>query len=87
MKLITTLLILILITYSIIFIRELFFVLNTSDETDHKVQDISLNDGYCFIGNTREGIRSCMYVDDTNHCLSNQIYPSMDLCINPNLKY
>jgi len=43
------------------------------------------NAGYCYIGEDR-GIRSCMYVGNGDRCMSGMIYPTMDVCVNPNLR-
>lgn len=43
------------------------------------------NPGYCYIGEDR-GVRSCLYVGNGDMCMSGQIYPTMDVCINPNLR-
>lgn len=41
--------------------------------------------GYCYVGTDR-GYRSCIDVDDKNNCMSGEIFPTMDICINPNLR-
>ncbi len=41
--------------------------------------------GYCYIGEDR-GFRSCVKIDDANKCLSGDVYPTMNICINPNLR-
>ena len=41
--------------------------------------------GYCFIGNLND-VRYCSEVSAKNKCMSGDIFPSMDLCINPNIK-
>lgn len=41
--------------------------------------------GYCFVGNDR-GYRSCMEMDEMDKCVSNQIFPTRELCINPTLR-
>ena len=41
--------------------------------------------GFCYIGTDR-GVRSCMQVGEGDRCMSNQIFPSMDICINPSLR-
>ena len=43
------------------------------------------NAGYCYIGEDR-GVRSCMYVGNGDRCMSGMIYPTMDVCVNPNLR-
>lgn len=41
--------------------------------------------GYCYIGED-EGIRSCAYVGPNDYCMSGDIFPTMDVCVNPNLR-
>ena len=40
---------------------------------------------YCYIGEDR-GFRSCIKVDDPGTCLSGEIFPTRDICINPTLR-
>lgn len=46
---------------------------------------ISGKAGYCLVGEDR-GIRSCMKVGEGDTCMSGNIFPSKDKCINPNLR-
>jgi len=41
--------------------------------------------GFCYIGEDR-GNRSCATVNDESNCMSGEIFPSRDVCINPNLR-
>jgi hypothetical protein len=41
--------------------------------------------GFCYIGEDR-GFRSCISVGEGDTCMSGDIFPSKDLCINPNLR-
>lgn len=41
--------------------------------------------GYCYIGEDR-GFRSCIKVGEGDKCMSGEIFPSQDICINPNLR-
>jgi hypothetical protein len=41
--------------------------------------------GWCFIGDDR-GHRSCALVNEDDKCMSGDIFPSQELCINPNLR-
>ena len=41
--------------------------------------------GYCYIGEDR-GFRSCIHVGEGDKCMSGDIFPSKDVCINPNLR-
>jgi hypothetical protein len=41
--------------------------------------------GFCYIGEDR-GFRSCIGVGEGDSCMSGDIFPTMDMCINPNLR-
>ena len=41
--------------------------------------------GWCFVGEDR-GIRTCAEVGVNDECMSGDIFPSQELCINPNLR-
>jgi len=41
--------------------------------------------GYCYVGQDR-GYRSCVSVKPDDTCMSGDIFPSMDICINPSLR-
>lgn len=41
--------------------------------------------GFCYIGEDR-GFRSCINVGENDQCMSGDIFPTMDICINPNLR-
>jgi len=41
--------------------------------------------GYCYIGEDN-GIRSCLRVSNASDCMSGEIFPTRDVCINPNLR-
>ena len=41
--------------------------------------------GSCYIGTDR-GIRSCIDVSPGDKCMSGQIFPRRDICVNPNLR-
>ena len=41
--------------------------------------------GYCYVGEDR-GFRSCVSVSPDDTCMSGDIFPSMDICINPSLR-
>lgn len=45
----------------------------------------SSKQGYCYIGEDR-GFRSCIEVDKGDVCMSGDIFPTKDICINPNLR-
>ena len=41
--------------------------------------------GYCYIGTDR-GIRSCVNIKPGDKCMSGNIFPRRDICVNPSLK-
>jgi len=41
--------------------------------------------GFCYIGEDR-GFRSCISVGEGDTCMSGNIFPTQELCINPNLR-
>jgi hypothetical protein len=41
--------------------------------------------GWCYIGEDR-GFRSCIKVGENDKCMSGDIFPSRDICINPSLR-
>jgi len=41
--------------------------------------------GYCYIG-TSQNTRTCANIDASDTCMSGDIFPTMELCVNPNLK-
>ena len=67
--------------------------LNKSQEEnmDYQAQEASSSvhsagkSGWCFIGDDR-GYRSCAMVNEDDKCMSGDIFPSQELCINPNLR-
>jgi hypothetical protein len=65
--------------------------LNTSQSgqqnEDYQAQEAnsSLKAGWCFIGEDR-GYRTCGQVGVNDKCMSGDIFPSQELCINPNLR-
>jgi hypothetical protein len=55
------------------------------DESTSNIQMGSSKSGYCYIGEDR-GYRSCAYVSESDKCISGEIFPSNEICINPNLR-
>jgi hypothetical protein len=41
--------------------------------------------GWCYIGEDR-GFRSCIQVGENDTCMSGDIFPSQDICVNPSLR-
>ena len=58
-----------------------------ADDADSRTQlsKGSGKSGYCYIGEDR-GFRSCIKVNEDDKCMSGQIFPTKDVCINPNLR-
>jgi hypothetical protein len=58
-----------------------------SDDTGSRIQanPTGKKSGYCYIGEDR-GFRSCIRVDDSDMCMSGDIFPTSEICINPNLR-
>jgi hypothetical protein len=58
-----------------------------SQDQDYTAQEASssLKAGWCFIGEDR-GHRTCGQVGVNDQCMSGDIFPSQELCINPNLR-
>lgn len=48
-------------------------------------QGVLEESGYCYIGTDRN-IRSCIQVEQGDKCMSGQIFPRMDICVNPSLR-
>ena len=55
------------------------------DDAMSSTQRNSSKSGYCYIGEDR-GFRSCIKVDDPNKCMSGEIFPTRDICVNPSLR-
>jgi len=70
--------------------------LNTAQTQQPQQQDYQANEasssvhsagkaGWCFIGDDR-GFRSCAQVGVNDTCMSGDIFPSQEICMNPNLR-
>jgi len=57
------------------------------DDTGSEIQrsKISGKTGYCFIGEDR-GFRNCVSVTENDQCMSGDIFPTREICINPSLR-
>lgn len=57
------------------------------DEAGSRTQASKANSkaGYCYIGEDR-GFRSCIQVSDSDTCMSGDIFPTQEICINPTLR-
>jgi len=45
----------------------------------------SSKSGWCYIGEDR-GFRSCINIGENDTCMSGDIFPTSDICVNPNLR-
>ena len=55
------------------------------DDSGSSTQSKPSKPSFCYIGEDR-GTRSCIQVDKYSNCMSGEIFPSMELCINPELR-
>ena len=66
---------------------------NSTEQTpDYQAQEASSSvlssdggSGWCYVGEER-GFRTCATVNSDDKCMSGDIFPSHELCINPNLR-
>lgn len=56
-----------------------------ADDTSSSIQKTQSKGGYCYIGEER-GYRSCMQVDSGDMCMSGEIFPTNEICVNPSLR-
>ena len=59
--------------------------IDENDSQPEPVRTQALQQGYCFIGKIND-TRHCAKVNERQQCMSGDIYPSMDICVNPNLR-
>ena len=69
--------------------------LNISKQQELTKQDYVANDsydstqqgkaGWCYIG-SEQGYRSCSQVGEADTCMSGNIFPTQDICVNPSLR-
>ena len=55
-----------------------------SDMASSSIQGLG-KPGWCFIGEDR-GFRTCAQVGINDDCMSGDIFPSQEICINPSLR-
>jgi hypothetical protein len=41
--------------------------------------------GWCYVGNDK-GFRTCAHVGENDNCMSGDIFPTQEICMNPNLR-
>ena len=56
-----------------------------ADDSTSSIQHGGSKSGWCYIGEDR-GFRTCAQVGADDTCLSGDIFPSQEICINPNLR-
>ena len=56
-----------------------------ADEASSSIQSGPPKSGWCYIGEDR-GFRTCAEVGPNDKCISGDIVPSQDLCVNPSLR-
>ena len=56
-----------------------------ADESSSNIQGGTSKSGWCYIGEDR-GFRSCAQVGDNDKCMSGDIFPTQEVCVNPNLR-
>jgi hypothetical protein len=56
-----------------------------ADESHSTIQTGGGKAGWCFIGEDR-GFRSCAEVGPNDQCMSGDIFPTRDICVNPTLR-
>ena len=57
----------------------------TGSLLDSSSSTVQGRSGYCYVG-MYGGVRSCAEVNSSTECMSGDIFPTMDVCINPNLR-
>ena len=55
------------------------------DDATSKTQKVKGKSGFCYIGEDR-GFRSCIEVGENDTCMSGDIFPTKEICINPSLR-
>lgn len=55
------------------------------DDATSKTQKTKGKSGFCYIGEDR-GFRSCIEVNENDTCMSGDIFPTEQICINPSLR-
>jgi hypothetical protein len=59
--------------------------IDKTDSHPEPVRTQALQQGYCYIGKIND-TRYCAKVNERQQCMSGDIYPTMDICVNPNLR-
>lgn len=56
-----------------------------ADDSASTIQKTSGKTGWCYIGNDN-GTRTCARVGENQMCMSGDIFPTSEICVNPNLR-
>lgn len=56
-----------------------------ADDSFSSIQSGGSKAGWCYIGEDR-GFRSCAPINSADQCISGDIFPSHEICVNPNLR-
>lgn len=56
------------------------------DDARSAIQNRTGKPGWCFIGSDQHGIRTCSEIGVNDTCMSGDIYPTRDVCVNPQLR-
>jgi len=56
-----------------------------ADDSYSSIQKPTSKAGWCFIGE-QQSFRSCVEVGDNDICMSGNIFPTQDICVNPSLR-
>lgn len=57
----------------------------SADDASSTIQQGSMKSGWCYIGDDR-GYRACAEVGVNDMCMSGDIFPSHEICVNPKLR-
>ena len=56
-----------------------------ADESSSNIQSANKS-RWCLIGEAK-GVRNCVELEESQECMSGDIFPTNDVCINPNLRF
>jgi|TARA_Y100000389_G_scaffold202790_1_gene249213 hypothetical protein len=57
----------------------------TDEYENTKGDKVNLKSGYCYIG-SQKNKRYCAEISESSKCMSGDIYPTLDICVNPNIR-
>ena len=60
-------------------------IIKKEDNLPHPTRSDSQQHGFCYVGKEKN-LRHCAKVSSNSKCMSGDIFPTMDLCINPKLR-